>query len=331
MSHPPIKGEPHGNQNDRTAQPQVSAKTEDESNLKVEDAVDLIDPKNLLKRLLRFGANLFRQSPRVFAGTALVFLIAIAAARMVGYDPVYFIPAFHPIGESYNHLPILRGASWVPEFSARQDCVSRAKELKRPYVLENVVQWVHYGDDTSGPTPIRRVHERIFYRVLPLKDIKEGDEIFLEEYEGDHLVRHWLGPHREIPEGGGNKYQVAFTAKRGELETLVTGADFEYSLPLAEGRAAFRSKVTVNRDRDFWYYQNIDDVVCELTQIIESDKLHLAPVGRGGVRIGGTDTAAEGDVQFQANPSIKGTNTALLMDWRTVLPGEDVGIVFSWR
>jgi hypothetical protein len=330
MAQPPKK---NGKGKKRLPEEQlpVDANAGGESRLKVEDAVDLVDPKNLIKRVLRLGANLFTQSPRVFAGTVLILLLAIAAARVVGYDPLYFVPPLYPAGEAINHLPILRDASWLPEVSSRQDCISKAKELKRPYVLENVVQWVRYGDDVTGATPVRRVHERIFYRVLPLREIKDSDQIFLEEYEGDHLVRHWLGPHREIPEGGGNKYQVAFTAKRGELLTLTTGADFEYNLPLADGRSAFRGKITVNHDHDFWYYQNIDDVVCELTEIVELDALHLVSDGRGGMRLNSKGVPLEGDVQYQSNPTIPGSNTALLMDWRTVLPGEDVGLIFTWH
>jgi hypothetical protein len=301
----------------------------DNEALSPEDLVDLVEPKNLLKRGLRFASNLYRKSPRVFALSVLLVIIAMAAIRLIGLDPLFFVPVLSPVGQSVSSLPVLRRGSWIPEVKSRMACIAKAKELHRQYVLENVVQLVQYENELGSAGPVRRVHERITYRVLPLQDIKESDQIFLEEYQSSHLTSHWLGPYREIPEGGGGKYQVAFSAKRGEPITLMTGAELEFALPLADGRSAFRGQITVNHDADFWFYENIDDVICDLTQVVESRTLRLVPVGRGGLRLG-IAPKTEADVIYQASPSIAASNSSLLLKWDTLLPGEDAGVVFKW-
>jgi len=303
-------------------------KDRDGATLSPDELVDLVEPRNLLKRGLRFASDLYRKSPKVFALSALLIIIAIAVTRLIGLDPFFFVPILRPVGQSVSSLPVLRRASWIPEAQSHLACIAKAKELHRQYVLENVVQLVQYENEV-GAGPVRRVHERIIYRVLPLQDIKESDLIFLEEYQSSHITSHWLGPYREVPEGGGGKYQVAFAAKRGEPITLVTGAELEFALPLADGRPAFRGQVTVNHDADFWYYENIDDVICDLTQVVESRTLHLVPVGRGGLRLG-IAPKAEADVIYQASPSIAASNSSLLLKSNTVLPGEDAGVVFKW-
>lgn len=293
-----------------------------------EIVIDLVfDTKNVIRDGFKWMLSLFEKRPALAATLALGLAVLLLLGRFIGYDVLFFIPPKFPLFTQYSSAPVLRDASWVQDFDKQKACVAKAKSLSRPYVLLQVIQWLQYDDDPGGA--VRRVHERIYYTVLPLRNIASSEQVFLEEYSGSHVVRHWFGPYREVFIGGGNKYQVAFDGRPGIPMPITTGAEFEYQLPLGDGRTAFREQVMVNGNQDFWYYQNIDDVICVLTQIIESRSLALKPVGRGGKRVG-VGRADDGDVVYQPTSTKRMTNSSLNVTWRDVLPGEDVGLVFTW-
>jgi len=287
----------------------------------------LFDMKGAVKDGLKWLLSLFESRPSLAAALALGLAVLFLLGRLIGYDVLFFIPPKYPLFTKYSSMPILRSASWVQDFDAQRACITKAKSLSRKYVLLQVVQWLQYDD--SPDRKIREVHERILYTLLPLTPITSSKQVFLEEYSGSNGASHWFGPRREVFVGGANKYQVVFDGKPGEPILLTTGAEFKYQLPLGSGRPAFREQVTVNSDQDFWFYQNVDDVICSLTQLVESRTLKLRPIGRGGKRVG-VGLPDETDVLYQPTSTRTMTNSSLSVSWRDVLPGEDVGLVFSW-
>ncbi len=255
------------------------------------------------------------------AAVATTVLLILVALRIAGWDALYFVPVFHPAGQTLNNVPLLRDANWIVDASAHRDCYAKARALKRPYVLDSVVQYLEYNDSSDHKT--RDVQERIIYVVVPLIDITERDHIFLEEYSGANVVDHWSGPFPEVPDG--KKYFVLFSGRRGEPHTIITGATFRYSLPLSDGRQAFHNTTVVNHDQDFWYYENIDDVVCELIQVVNSNNIQIFPAVNGGKRVG----APSEDLYTQFVKAIPSSNHSFSGIWRNVMPQETVGSVFN--
>jgi hypothetical protein len=293
----------------------------------VDEVVDMaLEPQAIPRRIAHWLVRLFGLRPKAFASIVGLLLVLILVLRIVGIDVLFFVPHVDLLNWTEMTSPLLRQAAWMQVGSGERECVDRAQALGRPYVLRNVEQFLQYEDDPHAPGK-RFVHERIFYTVLPLEHITSDQQTFLEEYSGSNVVTRWFGPKREVSTGG-RKYQVAFSADPAHP---VTGAEFMYHLPLRDGRTAFREKVTVNHDRDFWYYENVDDVICQLTQVIESRSLRLLPVGEGAWRIGRADQASETPLEYQPDNGLPMTNSSLSATWVDLLPGDDAGMVFKWE
>ena len=288
----------------------------------------LFEPKKLVKDVVDWFVVLYDKHPRAFGLTAIGILVAAASIRVVGIDLLAFVPKLTGIPSSVELLPVMRDITWIGDLSHSRDCVARGKELGRKYVLLNVTQWVQY--EVAPAKDKHLVEQRIVYTLLPLVDIADTDQVFAEDYQGSGATDRWYGPRRETPMPGTNRYQVSFTGKKGVPLTIVTGARMSYSQPFANYRQAFRQKVALAAQHDYWIYENTEDVICSITQVIDSKTLHLVPLGRGGHRVGNDGAHLEGEVMTQPAVVPANPNSALSMTWNLVLPGDDVGLAFAW-
>lgn len=288
----------------------------------------ILDPKSLLKDALFGFARLYDKNPRAFGLTAAALLAAVFIARGAGVDLLWFAPQLVHLPPATEQLPFVRDITWIGNLSAYRECIAKSKALSRKYVLLNVLQLVQYE---NSPTKDQRVVEqRIIYTVLPLVDIAVTDQVFAEDYQGSGSVIRWYGPRRETLIPGTSRYLISFSGEKGIPLSIVTGARMLYPLPFATNRPAFRQKLSIAADQDFWAYENTADVICEITQIVDSRSLKLVPIGRGGYRIGEDGQAVEGDVTLHPPGGGPISNTALAATWHFVLPGQDVGVVFGW-
>jgi hypothetical protein len=288
----------------------------------------VLEPKKLIEKTLAWSARLYDRHPRAFGLTAIGLLAVAMGARTFGVDLFTHVPRLSNVPPAVETLPIVRDVTAIADLSDGRDCVSAAKALSRKYVLLHVLQWVQYEDDPVARQ--RWVEQRIAYVVLPLVDIAESEQVFAEDYQGSGTVIRWHGPRRETAVPGTSRYQVSFAGKRGVPLTIVTGARMLFPLPFPAVRPAFRGTLQVGAQQDFWIYENMEDVICELTQIIDSRSLRLVPLGRGGSKIGTDGQRVESDVMLQPQAIPPLPNSALAGSWRLVLPGQDVGQVFSW-
>lgn len=288
----------------------------------------LFEPKKLVKDVVDWFVVLYDKHPRAFGLTAIGILVAAAAIRVVGIDLLAFVPKLTGIPSSVEQLPVMRDITWVGDLSHSRDCVAKGKELGRKYVFLNVTQWVQY--EVSPAKDRHLVEQRIVYTILPLVDIADTDQVFAEDYQGSGATDRWYGPRRETPMPGTNRYQVSFAGKKGVPLMIVTGARMSYAQPFANYRQAFRQKVALAANHDFWVYENTEDVICSITQVIDSKTLLLVPLGRGGHRIGNDGAHLEGEVMTQPPAVPANPNSALSMTWTLVLPGDDVGLAFAW-
>lgn len=288
----------------------------------------LLDPKSLVKDAVAAFARLYDKNPRAFGLTAVAVMVVTVGARVAGVDVLAFVPQLARVPTPIERLPVVRDVTWVGDLADYRECIAKAKELSRKYVMLNVLQWIQYED--SAAKDVRVIEQRIVYTVLPLVDIAESDQVFAEDYQGSGTTLHWYGPRRETSMPGTSRYQVSFAGKRGIPLSVVTGARMTYPLPFAPLRQGFRQQLAVGSNQDFWAYENTEDVICEITQVIDSRSLRLVQLGRGGHRVGEDGKHIEGDVLSQPVTVPPTPNSALSATWRLVIPGEDVGLAFGW-
>jgi hypothetical protein len=206
-------------------------------------------------------------------------------------------------------------------------CIESARARARPYVLASVAQYVRVTIDKGpdgAPATINDV--RIAYLVLPLHDIHKNDGLFTETYGSKKMPPYrWHGSEEEQGNVESGSFRVLFGAKEFEARTIVTGARTITPAEM-EGQTYFNDKIAMKKGEDAWTYDNTEDVICNLTIVVDSPTLLLEPVGGGGLKVAGGDPEPSVVSTHGANEQY-GPNT-LSARWSDVLPGEIVGIHF---
>jgi hypothetical protein len=206
---------------------------------------------------------------------------------------------------------------------------------KRPYALSAVSMHVRL-EDVSTPEGARRLASvRIVYTVLALEPIALDNSSFTETYGSSHTengsvaLQHWYGSEVERLNGKAAPYYVQFSAAAGESRTVITGADLVFPLPLPPDREEMTGTIRLRDDEDLWVYFNDADYIGELLMVIESPTTDLTPVGRGAARLAANLIDLRWD-SARRNPEGGGAGASLSARWTNILPGEKVGIQFSW-
>lgn len=206
-------------------------------------------------------------------------------------------------------------------------CLQAARERQRPYAIESAVVIWSFSDTQTR----RYLSVRIVYTLRVLRPFSAQEAgLFKEEYGYDtRLFRHWHGPEDERwLSAEGHVYAVEFDGEEGEIRTVVTGAELEYPLPFAEGRAGFGNRISLKANEDFWRYPNEVDVICSITLILQSATTSIAPVGLGGALARGSEVTPRAAVNRALGEA---RQHSLSVRWEeTLLPGDIVGIHFSW-
>ena len=185
---------------------------------------------------------------------------------------------------------------------------------------------VKIEDTATGSGKERIVNWRIVYTVRALQPIARTDKIFKERYSSDVArIRRWFGSEREIKETD-NAYSVMMEIPAGETRTIVTGATFVYNLPLESNRPALGTSILLTPEQEFYSYPNDEDVIGEMTILIETDTLKLSPVGQPAKRLRADGTVAP-DEEYRFNQN--GDRRSLSAHWKNVMPKEEVGLHFA--
>jgi hypothetical protein len=206
-------------------------------------------------------------------------------------------------------------------------CIERARELKKPYAIlaATLRQRV---EDVKGQ---RRVDFHTTYTLFPLREIVSSETTFKEEYSSGFAKSsiYFPGSEREISHGSGSRiFDVVFDAKAKQPRSITTGTVYLYDLPLKRGRPAFASTVTLNERNDHLAYPNENDVICEITLIVESEGVKVIPEGQAAKRVMTNRAVLQGDVTVHEAPG--GFPRTLIARWLNVSPGEEVGIEYTW-
>jgi hypothetical protein len=319
--------------------------------------------------LWRATLALFAINPRVFAVLMLTMVIIVVGGRLMGLDVLYFVPA--PLTPyAISNLALFSGTRWIGESPETKSCISRALSLGRPYVILSIVDHITYdavkvaqssqnADQiieilpafrvdatrefhaeppsiavTSGAslTNAIEVHRRFFYTVLALRDISLTDQNFNEWYTTDRDrptlagARYWRGPFVENSRPGhGGEYYVQFEDKATNPVTLWTGSDFDYVLPLHSINAFGHD---ISPSQDFFEYPDDDkDVICQYTMAIESSTLALTEPHAHHLVPGKPNAPS----QETLNSIQQCRDSTIAESWQNILPGDEVGIVFSFK
>lgn len=200
-------------------------------------------------------------------------------------------------------------------------------ESKNPYVIEALTVFVSIEDDSASK--IRTARERVVYTVSPIKNIVMDSSLFLERFTSRYAfdIQHWFGTEMEVLETD-DSYNVKFTATKNEPRTVVTGAKYSFHLPFPDQRKALKEWVNLRSNEDIWSYANTDDYIRDLTIIIESKNLNIQPVGQEcALRFSGGSPSKQG---AHVSEDGKPEQRSLSAHWSYLMPGEEVGIFFTW-
>lgn len=175
--------------------------------------------------------------------------------------------------------------------------------------------------------------ERINYTVVALRDIFENENVFVEDYSTSYAskIKRWFGTEQEqsISMSNPNQYYVVFECKKGETKTIITGADYYYKYPLQDKRSSDFRNIVLGTEEDLWIYPNKDDVIGDLTIIIESASLKLIPFEKGAMQnIGNTKTNDKDIKHHYSQSDSRNTSNTISASWSKILPDQIFGLRF---
>jgi hypothetical protein len=275
--------------------------------------------------LLAVVAGAFKR-PAVAIPASLGLIGGSALLLTTGYLHVFYGEGVVTVGIGAPADPDVKGTVERAATARIEKHIAAGRELNRPYILDAVTVLIRVDDVASGPVRERVVNWRIIYTVRALQTISRTDKFFKERYSSDVArVRRWFGSEKEI-RATDDAYTVMMDIPAGETRTIVTGATFVYSLPLAGGRQALGQAVQMTQAQEFYSYPNEEDVIGELTMLIESDSLKISPVGQSAKRSKPDGSIApDEEVRFSKSDDRR----TLSARWKEVMPKEEVGLYFE--
>lgn len=210
--------------------------------------------------------------------------------------------------------------------------LSLAKEKGRPYIIEDVVVLVKLEQQNHARIKSMHATYRTMYSLLALEDINKNSTVFRERYGSDYAnkIVHWYGTDIEALHGIGKVYDVLFEIPNNNRKTIVTGADFYYTLPLPSNRKTFSNIFTLNPNEDLIMYPNDNDIISNIMIVVESENMKITPLGRAAKRLKSDRSLVENEAFLNVNQINNQGTRSITARWANVLPGEDVGLAISW-
>jgi hypothetical protein len=212
-------------------------------------------------------------------------------------------------------------------------CVKKGTELNLKYVIKSITQIVELK--LIGPSKkTLLVKERIVYDILALHDVTTTESTFYEENvsQGALKVIRWYGTDREINSDIGNdtKYQIPFNCKKGESKTIITGADYYYSLPLESNRSTSFKDYLLMQNEDLYFYPNEYDVIGKLKMIISSEDIKFKEIPNAAFHSISGKTIFYSDAFYNFDAEAKNACNSVSAEWKTILPDESFALHVVW-
>lgn len=234
---------------------------------------------------------------------------------------------------SYENAWFRIGGSPVPQSAELKQCFDRARQLERPYVIEAITYLIQFDREAVNNQLLYRDNRRIFYTVRALRDIKPEEKVFTEAIHSHipgHQLTRWHGNEKETvhDQNKQEQFDVQFAMREGDIRNVVTGANFTLPFPLQD-RSELEGKLRVGPNQNYEGYGNEVDVICELDIVIESKTLQIAPVGDAAKRLFNNVMKDEEARLGHDSNGASGPRT-ISARWKNLVPGDKVGIHFSW-
>jgi len=184
-------------------------------------------------------------------------------------------------------ISVFLGAIWYPSAKQAKEGVVPDSDLPRlmrllternpgyPYVIEAVTMITRF----EQASPTQRVADvRTIYTLFAIKDFT--DDAFLEDYHS-HTTKNVTRVPGSEPESDTEpaKWKVLVGAKKGQRRTLMTSVRFTYDVPFPVPGTEHCFSPIGGFDEERRYYPNDQDVIGQLTMIIESSTLHFSEPG----------------------------------------------------
>lgn len=215
-------------------------------------------------------------------------------------------------------------------------CLTQGTDLKKRYVIKSVIQT--YNFELLGEhAETLLVKERIIYDLIALRDISKAEDVFKEGYSSNFAknVLRWFGNDREesLHMGNQHSYYVHFDCKKGDSHTIMTGADFYYSLPLADNRYTPFRDTRLAANEDLWIYPNEEDVIGKLTMIISSNDIKFKSISNSALHTiirDGAKLNDDKDAFYNFDENQINSNNSISYTWSRILPDEQFALKIKW-
>jgi hypothetical protein len=201
-----------------------------------------------------------------------------------------------------------------------------------PYATLSIVQHIKLRDIMQPDSTKKRVAEfRNYYTISAIRNINSSEHLFEEQFlTNTASIKAWPGSEiQEVESISDGRYWVKFDLKKSETKTIVTGANYVYSVPLVNSTAtSCFGNILSSNSQWMTCYPNSVDYIDNLTIIIESDgiDISLPPIATYKKATEGNIIQGEGSCKVFSNNN----NCTLLAKWEKIAPGECVGFKINW-
>lgn len=213
-------------------------------------------------------------------------------------------------------------------------CIQEARARNMAYVIESATSLWRISDSPRGDK--RHLSLRNVYVVRSLRDYDAKSKTF-QDWSGYDNARfwHWYAP--DLFSSSSNEaqtYFVEYEGVKGELRTVVTGAEYEYELPRPGERPGCRNKASppLGPREEALRYPNETEVVCDLTIVVESDTTPLR-LSNASLLVHGDQArelrAVERPDRAHRNLLVRQRSLSVQVN-ETMIPGDDVCLRYMW-
>jgi len=206
--------------------------------------------------------------------------------------------------------------------------ITAARKYKRDYVIESATMLVKLETSNQYPGQTSAAEVQIVYTIFALTNVTTFDE----EYHSpapNAVVERIPGSDPEsklTDDKPTNKaWNVLLQLKTGERHTLTTKARYTYKLPFP-GQRTIRDFHNLPPGDDVWGYPNTEDVIGELTILVQS-KLPIKAPHDGDALLADTHNKSQPTVKL-SQPSLQAPDkdtavpNVLAAHWQNVMPGQ---------
>jgi len=271
---------------------------------------------------------------RAWLGLAIRGLLGVAGRHRVAVGTVLTILIAAAVLFRVSWARVSREGLEVGPPTRIHRCLQEGRARDRAYVILSAVLLWRISDKPDGTA--RHLSLRASYVIRSLRDYGPGDKVF-NEWSGYDNARfaHWWGPDPvDLNSNEGQNYYIRYAGLRGELQTVVTGAEYDYALPRPDARQGCKGKAAppLAANEEALRYPNDQDVMCDLTILIESDTTPLS-LSHDSLLVNGDRAEVLRPVAAPQNlavaPEVRQRSLSLQVP-RILVPGDDACLRYRW-